>query len=234
MTTFTEILDNWDIDIDDQKLACFEKYYELLISWNERFNLTSVTDKEQVYIRHFSDSIALMHYTDIAGKKILDVGSGAGFPGIVLAIMCSTCEIVLLDSLQKRTVFLESVCKELGLYNVKVLWGRAEETGHDTLYRENFDIVTSRAVAGLDVLCEYCIPFVKFGGMFVSYKSGDSDEEEAGAGNAISVLGGCLLKTEKYNLPFTDISRSLIFIEKSSDTPERYPRRAGKPLKKPL
>ena len=234
MTDFIKCLSYWNIDIDDESLVLFDKYYDLLISWNKKFNLTSVTDREQVYIRHFADSIALMSYVDISGKKILDVGSGAGFPGIPLAIMSGNCDIVLLDSLQKRVGFLEHVISELGIDNADVCWGRAEELGHDLLYREKFDIVTSRAVASLDVLSEYCLPFVKEGGVFVSYKSGDPDEEISSAENAVQSLGGRFSKVENFNIPFTDISRSLIFIEKSSATPEPYPRRPGKPLKKPL
>ena len=234
MNSFEERLSFWNIAVDRNKLDLFEKYYELLIEWNGRFNLTAVTGREDVYVKHFTDSIALAHYIDLSGKKILDIGSGAGFPGIPLAIICDDCEIVLLDSLNKRVGFLDTVISSLGLSNVKAVCHRAEDLGHNEMYREQFDVVTSRVVAGLNILSEYCLPFVRDGGLFVSYKGSAVDEELSASENALSVLGGEMEKIEKYTIPFTDIPRSLIFIRKSSATPEKYPRHAGRPLKKPL
>ncbi|MBR4575397.1 MAG: 16S rRNA (guanine(527)-N(7))-methyltransferase RsmG [Lachnospiraceae bacterium] len=234
MADFKECLSGWNIDISADQLSMFEEYYALLISWNSKFNLTAVTGREDVYIKHFLDSLALLSFCDINDKLILDVGTGAGFPGIPLAIMNAKSDIVLLDSLSKRIFFLETVVDKLNLSNVKCICGRAEELGHDVHFRQSFDIVTSRAVAGLNILSEYCLPFVKSGGSFISYKGPDPDDELRQALNAISLLGGCPPDLQKYNIPFTDIARSLIFIEKSFDTPERFPRRTGKPLKKPL
>lgn len=234
MNSFEERLSFWNIAVDRKELDLFEKYYDILIEWNHKFNLTAVTGRDDVYVKHFTDSIALAHYMDLSGKKILDVGSGAGFPGIPLAIIHDDCNIVLIDSLNKRVGFLDTVISSLGLSNVTAVCDRAEELGHDDNFREQFDVVTSRAVAGLNILSEYCLPFVCDGGMFVSYKGSSVDEELSVSDNALSVLGGTIETVEKYNIPFTDIPRSLIFIRKSSATPDKYPRHAGRPLKKPL
>lgn len=233
-TDFVKILTQWNIDIDDRISEMFEKYYALLISWNDKINLTAITDKNDVYIKHFADSIAVLTFTDLSGKTLIDVGSGAGFPGMPLAIMYPDCDILLIDSLRKRTDFLEAVKNELGLSNVKVMHGRAEDLARDIDLRERFDIATSRAVADLSVLSEYCLPFVNINGIFISYKSGNVDDETDNALNAIGILGGKIDRIERFDIPFTDYERSLVYIKKTESTDDRYPRRAGKPEKSPL
>ena len=212
----------------------FDRYYELLIFYNEKINLTSITLREDVDIKHFADSIAILRYIDPSEKYIGDIGTGAGFPGIPIKIMCPDCKMVLMDSLGKRVKFLEEVIKELGLTYTVAVHGRAEDLAKDQQYREKFDIVTSRAVSNLRTLSEYCLPFVSVGGMFVSYKSGTIDDEISESGNAISTLGGKINRIERFTLPSTDYERSLVMIDKAENTPERFPRKAGTPLKKPL
>ncbi len=234
MERLRSILSEMNIDISDLQLESFERYYDFLISWNKKINLTSIIDKNDVIIKHFADSLSLLKYTDIGSLSLLDVGTGGGFPGIPLKIMCPSCRVVLLESLNKRIMFLESVIKELGLEKISTVNGRAEDIAFDKLFRESFDIVVSRAVANLSTLSEYCIPFVRRDGYFISYKSGDMGSELDDAYNAISVLGGSLDRTERFRLEGTDIDRSLIYIRKIKDTDMRYPRRAGVPSKKPL
>ena len=234
MDLLKKCLSEWDIDIDDKKLELFDRYYELLISWNEKFNLTTITEKEDVIIRHFVDSISLMKFTDISGKKLLDVGTGAGFPGIPLKIMAEDCSITLIDSLNKRVRFLDEVISSLEFKGINAVHSRAEDLAKDKEYRETFDIVTSRAVANLSTLSEYCLPFVNIGGLFISYKSINIDDEYVSAEGAVSSLGGRCENIEKFNLPLSDTERSLVFIIKSEHTSERFPRKAGMPLKKPL
>ena len=224
----------WNIDIDDEQLDTLDKYFDILILWNSRINLTSITAKEDVYSKHFADSICLLRYIDISGKSFLDVGSGAGFPGIPLKIMRPDCKMVLLDSLSKRVMFLNEVISELGLKKIKAVHGRAEDLARDAKFREKFDFVSSRAVANLSTLSEYCLPFVKIKGTFISYKSGNVDDEASAADKAVSVLGGSVRETEKFIIPGSAYERSFVFIDKIKNTPGTYPRKAGTPLKKPL
>lgn len=231
---FVKILTQWNIELDDQKLEMFDRYYDLLISWNNRINLTAITDRKDVYIKHFADSAALLKYVDVTGKKIIDVGSGAGFPGIPLSIFCNECNVVLIDSLLKRTDFLKEIVSKLELKNVSVIHGRAEDLAHDKELREQFDIATSRAVANLSTLSEYCLPFVNINGTFISYKSCRVYDELKSSENAVSVLGGSVGRTEVYDIPYTDYERSLVFIDKIRSTDDKYPRKAGKPGKSPL
>ena len=234
MQYLKDCLAKWNIDIDDRKLSLFERYYELIVSWNEKINLTTVTEKDDVIIRHFVDSLAIMKYIDIANKAILDVGTGAGFPGIPVSIMSPSCHVVLLDSLNKRIMFLNEVICELGLSDVKTVHGRAEDIAFDDDYREKFDIVCSRAVANMSTLSEYCLPFVRLNGFFVSYKSADISDELNGSLKAISTLGGKLNRIEEFSLPDSDMKRTLIFTDKCHNTDSRFPRRAGKPSRNPL
>ena len=234
MERLRELLSVWNIDISDHQLDQFAMYYKLLISWNEKINLTSITDPDEVLLKHFLDSLALLRYIDISGKRVIDVGSGAGFPGIPLKIMCTQCDITLLDSLNKRVSFLNEVISVLGLTSINVVHGRAEDVGHDPLFRESFDCSVSRAVANLSTLSEYCLPFVNLNGVFISYKSGNVFDEVEDAGNAVSILGGFLSDVKEFVLPGSDIGRSLIMINKTGNTPERYPRKAGMPSKKHL
>ena len=234
MDIFLKILKEWHIDISDAQMEMFQRYYDLLVSWNEKINLTSVTEKQDVFIKHFADSIVLLKYMDLTGKRVLDIGTGAGFPGVPLKIMCPGCSLVLADSLNKRIRFLDELISELDLNDIMTVHGRAEDLAFNKNYREKFDIVTSRAVANLSTLSEYCIPFVNSSGMFISYKSGSADDEISGAGNAICILGGKLDKVEKFSIPFTEYDRSLCFVSKCNITDKRYPRKAGTPSKDPL
>ena len=234
MEDIRRLLSNWDIDITDDQINRFESYFDLLIEWNSKMNLTAITQKEDVIIKHFVDSLALCKFHDLSGKKLLDVGTGAGFPGVPLKIMCPDCEIVLLDSLNKRLVFLDTVISELALSGITTVHGRAEDTAHNNKYRERFDIVTSRAVANLSTLSEYCLPFVNINGYFISYKGGNVTSEINDSEPAIKKLGGFLEITEEFSLPESDNERSLIFIKKVDHTPNRFPRKAGTPSKDPI
>ena len=234
MDIFLKILSEWNIDISDRQLDLFERYYNLLISWNEKINLTAVTDREDVFVKHFADSIAVVRFEDLSGKRILDIGTGAGFPGVPISIMCPDHSVVLADSLNKRIRFLDELVEVLELDDIITVHGRAEDLAFDKRFREGFDIVVSRAVANLAVLSEYCLPFVKPDGVFISYKSASVDQELSDSQNAISVLGGKVDRVEKYSIPFTEYDRSLCFINKISCTDNRYPRKAGTPSKDPL
>ncbi len=234
MENFLNVLSEWNIDITDRQLEMFEKYYEMLVVWNTKFNLTSITEKEDVYIKHFADSIAVLKYIDLNGSSIIDVGTGAGFPGIPVRIMCPDCHIVLADSLNKRVGFLNEVINELGLSDIYTVHGRAEDLAFVEDLRERFDIAFSRAVSNLSTLSEYCLPFVKIKGRFISYKSGNVDDELSSADNAIGILGGRLDRIEKFEIPGFGYDRSFVFIDKCDHTLKKYPRKAGTPLKNPL
>ena len=234
MEELRKVLSSWNISISEEKLDLFNHYYEELILWNSRINLTSITDKDDVILKHFADSIALLKYMDLSCRTILDVGTGAGFPGIPLCIMCEDCDITLMDSLNKRVSFLNHIIDDLGLSNIRAVHGRAEDLGHDPNYRERFDVVTSRAVANLCTLSEYSLPFVKINGMFVSYKSGNVSDEISEASESFRVLGGTLSETVSFVLPHSDITRTFVFIKKVNNTPDRFPRKAGLPSKKPI
>ncbi len=240
MNKLVNICNKINIEISDDQINCFEKYYELLIEKNKVMNLTAITDKEDVIVKHFIDSIALIPYLldkgiNINNKlKIIDIGTGAGFPGLPLKIMMPDVKFTLLDSLNKRVSFLNEVIDELKLKDIKALHGRAEDYASDNKYREKYDICVSRAVANLSTLSEYCIPFVKEDGFFISYKAGESEEEINNSKNAIKILGGKINKVEEFVLPGTDVSRVFVFIRKQELTDKKYPRKAGVPAKKPL
>lgn len=234
MEKLREILNKINIDISDNQLKQFNDYYELLIEWNSFMNLTSITEKEDVIIKHFLDSLMILKFNDINGKSFIDVGTGAGFPGIPLKIMCPDSKVVLLDSLNKRVKFLEEVISKLGLSNIEAIHYRAEDGAHENLLREQFDFCFSRAVSNLSTLSEYCIPFVKIGGSFISYKSSDSCEEINNSKNAIKILGGKICKVENFELPDSDFGRAFVFIEKIEKTKMKYPRKAGMPKNNPL
>lgn len=240
MNKLVNICNKINIEISDDQINCFEKYYELLIEKNKVMNLTAITDKEDVIVKHFIDSIALIPYLidkgiNINNKlKIIDIGTGAGFPGLPLKIMMPDVKFTLLDSLNKRVSFLNEVIDELKLKDIEALHGRAEDYASDNKYREKYDICVSRAVANLSTLSEYCIPFVKEDGFFISYKAGESEEEINNSKNAIKILGGKINKVEEFVLPGTDASRVFVFIRKQELTDKKYPRKAGVPAKKPL
>lgn len=223
------------IVLSDKQQEQFEAYYDYLIAQNEVMNLTAITDYEEVLCKHFLDSLYLAGtMKDFHGKKILDLGTGAGFPGIPLKIAFPETEFVLMDSLNKRVAFLNRVIELLDLKKVSAVHGRAEEAARTKEYREQFDYCVSRAVARLATLSEFCIPFVKPGGYFISYKAGDCKEECDEAKNAIRLLGGKFLSAKESFLPDTEIARTFVVIRKDKTTPEKYPRGQGKPLKQPL
>jgi 16S rRNA (guanine527-N7)-methyltransferase len=222
-------------ELTEQQEHMFSEYCELLLYWNDFMNLTSITDKEEIYEKHFLDSLSLVKVIDLESKQqLLDVGAGAGFPGIPLKIVFPHLQLVLLDSLEKKVYFLEQVVEELGLESVRCLHGRAEEKAREEDYRQSFSLVVSRAVADLAVLSEYALPFVKVGGDFVAYKSITSQEEVNSSSRAIEILGGKLEEDIVFDLPDTKLRRRMIRIKKVLNTPMEYPRRVGKPMKKPL
>jgi len=227
----------WELEItlSKKQMDQFIKYYEMLVEKNKVMNLTGITEWEEVVQKHFLDSLSLVYAVDIEdGMKVLDLGTGAGFPGIPLKIAFPEMQIVLLDSLNKRIKFLQEVVDALDLKGIKAIHGRAEDFAQKGEYRESFDLVVSRAVANLSTLSEYCIPFVQVGGSFVAYKSGEIGEELDAADHPILMLGGTLASVEEFSLPDSDVSRSLIVIDKEESTKKKYPRGGGKPAKDPL
>ena len=219
------------INIDDGKAAQFLRYYEMLIEWNQKFNLTTITQFEDVVLKHFIDSSYGLSF--IKGKNSLcDIGAGAGFPSLVLKILYPEINITLMDSLNKRVVFLQEVVNVLGLANCNCVHVRAEDAAAGS-YRESFDVATARAVAGLNTLCEYALPLVKTGGIFIAYK-GEAENEIAQAKNAIKILGGKIDEIKKFNLADTEMNRSLIIIGKTQHTDKKYPRGKGKEKSNPL
>ena len=223
------------IKLSDHQLEQFETYYGMLVEKNKVMNLTAITEKNEVIDKHFADSLALIKSgVSLTGQKILDIGTGAGFPGIPLKIAFPELEIVLLDSLNKRIKFLNEVIEALGLEKITAIHGRAEDFAKQKEYREQFDYVVSRAVANLTVLSEYCLPYVKTGGTFIPYKSGTVQEEAEEAEKAINILGGQVKDITYFKLPDSEIDRSLVIINKKKSTPGKYPRKAGTPLKEPL
>ena len=231
-----DIFAKYGILIDEEAIEKLERYYQLLLEWNEKINLTSIVEKEDVIWKHFLDSALIMKsetWKEIEKKKILDVGTGAGFPGMVLAILNQDEEFVLLDSLRKRVDFLKLVIDQLQLKNVEAIHGRAEVYGRNVNYRNQFDFVLSRAVAELPVLMEYCIPFVKNDAFFVSYKGKKQEEEVNQSTNAFQELTSQFDHLEQFELRESEM-RYLLYIKNNCETNEKYPRREGKPKKKPL
>ncbi len=232
-------------DLSEKQMLQFETYFEMLVEKNKVMNLTAITEKDEVCLKHFIDSIALAEYKQMKkGLNVIDVGTGAGFPGIPLKIAFPEINMTLFDSLNKRIKFLQEVIDELGLDgsmtgeksigSCTAIHGRAEEGGRNKELREKFDLVVSRAVANMAVLSEYCLPFVKQDGYFIPYKTGKIDDELVEGKTAVKLLGGKIEKTEKLILPNSDISRSFVFIKKIKQTPKTYPRKAGTASKQPL
>lgn len=229
------LCDMFHVKLSDGQVDQFNRYYELLVKKNEVMNLTAITDYHEVCLKHFADSISLSQYFDMSSvDSLIDVGTGAGFPGIPLKILFPNLNVTLLDSLNKRLLFLEDVIDELDLDNIKTVHSRAEEAGRMKNLRENYDLCVSRAVANLSTLSEYCLPLVKVGGNFISYKAGEVEDEINSAIHAINKLGGKIKRVEEFSLPDSDISRSFVIIEKVNETSNFYPRKPGTPNKKPL
>ena len=224
-----------EVELSEKQLEQFKTYYEMLIEKNKVMNLTAITEKDEVIDKHFIDSISLKKAVDTTKPlKILDLGTGAGFPGIPLKIAYPNLTITLLDSLNKRIKFLQEVIEELGLQEIEGIHGRAEDFAKQQGYREQYDLCVSRAVANLATLSEYCLPYVKEGGCFISYKSGAVEEEVNQSKEAITELGGRIKEVIAFTLPKTDIERTFVVIEKVKKTPKKYPRKAGLPSKEPL
>ena len=224
-----------DISLDDIQKKQFTDFYEFLVEKNKVMNLTGITDFQEVLVKHFLDSLSCVKALDMKKiKSIIDVGTGAGFPGVPLKIAFPHLEACLLDSLKKRVNFLEETFRLLDLEDIKAVHGRAEEYARNKDYRESFDLCVSRAVSNLATLAEYCLPYVKKGGYFISYKSGAIKEEARQAEKAVKVLGGKIKDIIYFSLPDSEIQRSLVVIEKISPCPERYPRKAGTPQKEPI
>lgn len=220
---------------DQNQLERFHKFYQLLIEWNKVMNLTGITEYEDVVEKHFVDSLSIIKAIDLSGIHIvIDVGTGAGFPGIPLKIAFPHLRVVLLDSLNKRIKFLDEVISQLGLTEIRTIHGRAEEYARKEEYREQFDLCVSRAVANLSTLSEYCLPYIQVGGIFVPYKSGEIDDEVEQSKKAVRILGGNIKDVMKFELPGTDIHRSFVLIHKEQHTQKKYPRKAGIPAKEPL
>ena len=223
------------VTLSDEQIRQFLKYFEMLVEWNEVMNLTAITEYDEVMKKHFVDSISLCKAYDVTqNKTVIDVGTGAGFPGIVLKIVYPQLSVVLLDSLNKRVNFLKNVITELGLTGISAIHGRAEDIARNKDYREKFDLCVSRAVANMSSLSEYCLPFVKVGGRFIPYKADGCDEEVKTASKAVNILGGKIRKIESYVIPDTDICRKFVVIDKLRNTSAKYPRKAGLPTKEPL
>lgn len=231
---FQALLDK-KIPIDGDKMQQFDMYYRLLVEWNEKINLTAITDKEDVYLKHFYDSITLAkYYVFSKGINLCDVGSGAGFPSIPLKIIYPDIKVTIVDSLLKRIRFLEVLAEELSLDDITLHHGRAEDVGQNKAYRASFDLVTARAVARMSVLSELCLPLVKKGGRFLAMKGSGGQEELDDSKNAIIKLGGAFKEDIAFELPQNAGERHIYVIEKIKDTPKKYPRKAGTPNKNPI
>ena len=223
------------VELSEKQVQQLIQYKELLLEWNEKINLTAITEERDVMIKHFLDSLSCVKASPLKdGVKIIDVGTGAGFPGIPLKVYYPDIQLTLLDSLNKRINFLKEVCQTLELNNVEFLHGRAEDYGNNKNYREKYDFAVARAVAGLNSLAEYCMPFVKVGGFFIAQKGPNIEEEIKQGQRAIKTLGGEIVEKIDIPLPFSDITHNIVIIKKLKQTPTIYPRKAGTPTKSPL
>lgn len=226
---------DYGIKLNEEQLSAFSRYYQLLVEWNEKMNLTAITEPQEVAVKHMIDSLSCYDAAFFAhNAKVVDVGTGAGFPGIPLKIYRPDLQLTLVDSLNKRLTFLQCVITELGLTDVVAVHARAEEGARKKELRDKFDVALSRAVARLNVLSELCLPFVAPGGCFIALKGAQYEEEANEARQAISLLGGKLIKTQPVKLPGLDDKRAVLYIRKERPTPGTYPRKPGTPEKKPL
>ena len=222
-----------NIELTDLQVEQFLTYMNLLIEWNKKINLTSIIEPKDIIIKHFVDCGTILKYLK-KGETIIDIGTGAGFPGIPLKILNETLKVTLVDSLNKRINFLNEVCEQLKLENVKLIHARAEDLARNGEYREKFDKSVSRAVANLSTLSEYDLPFVKKSGQMIAMKGFDIEEEVQNSKKAINILGGKITEINKFSLIDTDNKRSVVVIDKVKPTPKQFPRKAGKPLKEPI
>lgn len=223
----------YGVSLDDHQIGQFLKYMEMLKDWNTRINLTAIEDDRDIIIKHYTDSLSILPYIENKAVKLIDVGTGAGFPGIPVNIARQDIDVTLLDSLDKRVKFLSEVIGALELKNIRAIHGRAEDYGANKEYRESFDISVARAVANLPVLLEYCLPFVKPEGIFIAMKGSNIEEVEASK-KALEILGGTIEEVCEITLPNSDMKRNIIIVRKLRHTPTKYPRKAGKPAKEPL
>lgn len=225
----------YGLNLTEDQISAFNKYYELLYEWNKKINLTAITEPKDVAIKHMVDSLSCFK-ADLfkENTSLIDVGTGAGFPGLPLKIFYPSLKLTLLDSLNKRVKFLQLVVDELGLKDVEVIHARSEEAARNKIYREKFDLATARAVARLPIICEYCLPFVKDGGTFIALKGRQYEEEATQAQKAIKVLGGEISDIMPVKLPEIDDKRAVIYIKKIKSTPKTYPRKAGTPERNPI
>ncbi|MFE4712405.1 16S rRNA (guanine(527)-N(7))-methyltransferase RsmG [Paenibacillus sp. NPDC056722] len=232
---FTELLGQHGIKLNSTQLHQFELYYQELVSWNEKMNLTGITERDQVYMKHFYDSISLAFYLNLEERgSLADIGSGAGFPGIPLKICFPHLKLTIVDSLSKRIKFLQHICDTLQLEGVQLIHGRAEDIARQGAHRDAYDVVTARAVARMALLNEFCLPFVKKGGVFAAMKGSDPAEELTEAKYSLKELRGQLMKVEPFKLPVEESARHIILVSKTATTPAKYPRKAGIPAKTPL
>lgn len=232
---FIKALNEQNITLDDHQIVQFDKYFKLLVEWNEKMNLTAITDESEVYLKHFFDSISSSFYYDFTEvKSVCDIGAGAGFPSIPLKICFPHLNITIVDSLKKRITFLTELAKELDLTDVNFVHSRAEDFGQNKESRESYDVVTARAVARTNVLSEYCLPLCKVNGSFIAMKGSLADNELEEAKNAINILGGKIKEEINFDLPIEKSNRSIVIIDKVKKTPKKYPRKAGTPQKAPL
>ena len=232
---FKNGLQQLHIELSEKQMEQFLQYYEMLVEKNKVMNLTAITEFDEVVEKHFLDSVSLTKQMDLHQPlKVLDLGTGAGFPGIPLKIVFPELEITLMDSLNKRVLFLQDVISSLQLQDIEAVHGRAEEAARNKKYREGFDLCVSRAVANISTLSEYCLPFVKIGGSFISYKSSTIEDELEDGKKGIAILGGKVKDVYKFTLPDSELQRSFVIIQKEKKTPKAYPRKAGTPSKDPL
>ncbi|KXH80584.1 16S rRNA (guanine(527)-N(7))-methyltransferase RsmG [Sporosarcina sp. HYO08] len=232
---FIHALKEKGIELNEKQIAQFKRYFECLVEWNEKMNLTAITDAPSVYLKHFYDSISAAFFVNLKGeKKICDVGAGAGFPSLPLKICFPELQVTIVDSLNKRIGFLEHLAGELQLEKVEFVHARAEDFGQNSAYREQFDLVIARAVARLTVLSELCVPLVKQGGLFVAMKGAAAEEELVDAKKALSILGASVNEKYAFTLPIENSERNIFILNKDKKTPKKYPRKPGVPNKSPL